>query len=637
MRNTNDQETCLGTKSGAAVLSRYLAIILALALLIGVYELYWYRYFLQYTQLKLKLGDWGFVASAIVGKSLYFCVPWAVIAAALSRKLPRFVVSAIGLGVPLLLLLFFAWDVRVQALFGSHISFFVASATEEQGVTWAGDPSQFYLPMFWMFGITLGMVSAVLLVSHSITKGCEISKATVKRVFAAEVIIIAAILAFSVGFRWRSPTPLSLERLYASFPVESFFFNWESVAGLGRAAFGSPVNDQFESVEERLYPVANTATLAANSWIVSEEISRPNIVLFIVECFRQDALNAKSMPRLQTWANQGIQFKNHYCGSNCSPLGTFALLYGRTPLSFYPTLKANIEPVLVTGLKASGYETTLSSSWLFKHRQMDAFLNDKVFDHVLLHHSDSKHWPEMDAKCVEDARRQLQNASENPQFVLLYLNSTHFSYTFPDSYADLDVAMPDEQLPSTFNPHSYRRFQRSLRYMDDLLGDFVDEFGENTIVAVTGDHGESFGEDGFQCHGSRLSTTQAQTSFAICGPRVPQLIIPSFTTHMDFVPTLAHILNGKQVDIPNGHGIDVLEEPVPQSRMLVQELSSAWDLLLLSSHGRLLLSMDRTERRLSIRGFADANGEVASELQRPLGEVGFWKDEISKIVNRWSR
>ncbi len=124
MQNTIDRETRQDTQPSPTVLNRYLAIILASALLIGVYELYWYRYFLQYTRMKLTLGDWGFVTSSIVGKSLYFCVPWAVIAAALSSKLPRLVVCAIGLGVPLLLQLFFAWDVRVQAMFGSHISFF---------------------------------------------------------------------------------------------------------------------------------------------------------------------------------------------------------------------------------------------------------------------------------------------------------------------------------------------------------------------------------------------------------------------------------------------------------------------------------------------------------------------------------
>jgi hypothetical protein len=70
--------------------------------------------------------------------------------------------------------------------------------------------------------------------------------------------------------------------------------------------------------------------------------------------------------------------------------------------------------------------------------------------------------------------------------------------------------------------------------VDDLIADFVESLDlDNTILLVTGDHGESFGEDGGRYHGGALSDVQTQVPAVLWGPGVPANRSVAFPTSLN--------------------------------------------------------------------------------------------------------
>jgi hypothetical protein len=83
---------------------------------------------------------------------------------------------------------------------------------------------------------------------------------------------------------------------------------------------------------------ASVDPLPADSSAFVKRAGLPNVVMIIFESFRHFAIGPDLMKRLDTWADQGLRLERHYSGSNCSHLGLFSILYGRSPLGFHQTL-----------------------------------------------------------------------------------------------------------------------------------------------------------------------------------------------------------------------------------------------------------------------------------------------------------
>ena len=73
-------------------------------------------------------------------------------------------------------------------------------------------------------------------------------------------------------------------------------------------------------------------------------------------------LNPTNMPHLQALADTGINFKNHFSGSDNSQQGVFSLFYG-LPNSYWNTVTENhIAPVLMNKINDEKREIGLFSS-----------------------------------------------------------------------------------------------------------------------------------------------------------------------------------------------------------------------------------------------------------------------------------
>jgi len=163
--------------------------------------------------------------------------------------------------------------------------------------------------------------------------------------------------------------------------------------------------------------------------------------------------------------------------------------------------------------------------------------------HWPYHHPDSylAHHPEPDPAAAGSAA-----AWRRARFV----ESMRGFHAIADAELERLVAEPPAPLPPPEDPdvalaEILVRYLRSARFLDDLVGDWFEGIDtERDLVFFTGDHGQSFGEDGTFTHGSRLSFVQTHVPLLVAGPGVPADAIRGDTTeHTDIAPTILRRLS----------------------------------------------------------------------------------------------
>jgi arylsulfatase A-like enzyme len=132
---------------------------------------------------------------------------------------------------------------------------------------------------------------------------------------------------------------------------------------------------------------------------------------------------------------------------------------------------------------------------------------------------------------------------DKPQFILAFLTSTHFPYLYPTEFEKRQPVLNKEWHVLPFDPQrdllaGINRYRNSCEYVDDIVGDFLDQIDlTKTIVVITGDHGESLHDDGTMAHGGRWSDSQMRVPCLILGAGVTPRVVDLPSNHMDILPT----------------------------------------------------------------------------------------------------
>jgi arylsulfatase A-like enzyme len=139
--------------------------------------------------------------------------------------------------------------------------------------------------------------------------------------------------------------------------------------------------------------------------------------------------------------------------------------------------------------------------------------------------------------------RWLDRRTDHPFFAFLNYFDVHAPYRPPPGYGGrfssrgVSVASPtridigawnEGTVPDSAVLTSWRdRYDESLLYLDHEIGALLDSLAarrllDKTVVIVTGDHGESFGEHGTVHHGATLYMEQIRVPLMLWGPgRIP--------------------------------------------------------------------------------------------------------------------
>ncbi|MFG0264008.1 MAG: sulfatase-like hydrolase/transferase [Rhodopirellula sp. JB055] len=365
----------------------------------------------------------------------------------------------------------------------------------------------------------------------------------------------------------------------------------------------------------------------------------PDILLVVIESLRSELIHPSVMPNVHHQAMRGLWMRRHHSGGNASSLGLFSLVSGLDAIWFY-LADVRFSPAMNRLFRQAGYELGLfagADDW--DAFQMEAFIHADAYDTFEIK---PRNGLASDQHAINSAHKYLSRTDlpdgeqRSPRLAVLYLYATHAPFLVaPEHVRDLPSAGEDYPLP--FGPDSrkaiWNRYRNSARTLDAMIAPLLTD--PNRLVAMVGDHGEAFLEDGTIGHGTRLSATQARTPAILFGPEVAHRKIDTNTSHADLLPTLLS-LAGIQVSDPDSFdGIDLsADSPKPRVLAIADYLRPQALLISPATVDSKVFGVqcELTLRppEIQIRGPRDARG---NSLDPP---AGFQSSQVVQEYLRWA-
>lgn len=318
----------------------------------------------------------------------------------------------------------------------------------------------------------------------------------------------------------------------------------------------------------------------ANRPDASHKDNFPNIVVITVESLRSDVIFKRHqdklvVPNLNELARTGCFFPNCYSQSTHSDYSDPAILCSLYPLRtprqhFYQRTDPWPKVLIYDVLKDHGYDTAMFSSqneaWssmdrFYESAKLDTFFDSRSYDGPTYASSSYfGRWMEVtrlagkldDAVTMQAAVDWIdrQQSARRPFFVSLNLQSPHFPYRLPrgeagpfqPAFQEGDASFVGYSEESAVEMQN--AYFNALHYADSQIGlllDYLEQSGlrGQTILAVTGDHGEAFYENGEATHADIPLETTTKVGLIVNSPeRVKPAVDPYLAQCIDIPPTL---------------------------------------------------------------------------------------------------
>jgi membrane-anchored protein YejM (alkaline phosphatase superfamily) len=283
---------------------------------------------------------------------------------------------------------------------------------------------------------------------------------------------------------------------------------------------------------------------------VRADTTRKNVLVLLVESWRANTLDSVTTPRLSAFGRGASVFLDHFSSGNSTPSGVFPLFYG-IHSTYWKAVKANNvrihNPVLIDALQENGYAFGIFAKSDFKaHKIKEAVFRDidveESFNGTTAHENDRDMTDRLFSFMTA------QQAARTPFFGFAFYKSTHYNYDYPADSAPFQPARKlnviraragDDPAPML---NDYRN---AVHYVDGLIGDLLRRMGdsgllENTIVVITGDHGEEFNDnrDNTWMHGGNFTQYQTRVPLIVYAPGKPGRRVSTVTSEVDIAPTI---------------------------------------------------------------------------------------------------
>ncbi len=296
-----------------------------------------------------------------------------------------------------------------------------------------------------------------------------------------------------------------------------------------------------------------TALTAAQATAQTPQKSAPNVVLITIDTLRADHLGCYGYKQIKTPNIDGLaadssRFERAYTVVPVTLPSHTAMLTGTYPmLSGMHDFSANkLSPqqgTMATVLKQAGYATgaVVASAVLDSRFGLNQGF-DFYYDHFDFSRLEEANLDEMERPGNVVADQALDWLGKNSQkkfFLWMHLYDPHYPYRPPEPYSreyasqpyDGEIAFADEQVG------------RLLRFLKDK------GLYQNTVIVLSGDHGESLGEHGEKTHGFFIYNVTMHVPLIIHLPGKPATqTVADPVSLVDLMPT---VLAATGLDIPS--------------------------------------------------------------------------------------
>jgi arylsulfatase A-like enzyme len=345
----------------------------------------------------------------------------------------------------------------------------------------------------------------------------------------------------------------------------------------------------------------------------------PNIVLIVLDTVRAQSLSLHgygrpTTPQLERFSKTGVVFKRAHSTAPWTLPSHASLFTGRFPYelelsssfekplaSTYPTLAEFLKEYgyLTTGFSANlgycSYESGLSRGFIHYEDypiSLKQIINSSSVYRAITESNnlvrdvgatpDRKTAAEINDSFLRWLSRRDQ---QRPFFAFINYFDAHLPYLSPKPF-DIKFGPQKTQLDA---------YESCIAYIDHQIGLLLDEFEkrdllENTLIIITSDHGEQFGEHNLFGHGNSLYLPLLHVPLLVSFPnRVPAgMSVPEPVTLRDIPATIVDLLRLKDVapfpgnslaqywDSTKGSGNGLAHPPFSEERRMKSMISDRY-------------------------------------------------------------
>ena len=283
--------------------------------------------------------------------------------------------------------------------------------------------------------------------------------------------------------------------------------------------------------------------------------ARPNVVLICLDTTRADHLGAYGhpddpTPRIDELAEGGVLFEQCACPvpltlpSHASLFtGTYPLVHGVRDNGGFRL--ADESETLAEALARAGYATAAQVAVFLLNRESGMEQGFATYRDTSDAAPGGDGGPqvldELTADVVaEGALRALRETAGRPFFLFVHFFDAHAPYQPPAGYA--------ERFGRPGRDESESAYLGELAFIDEQVGRILDELAaqglaESTLVALTADHGESFGEHQEIGHSYFVydATTRVPLILRLPGKLPAGRRVPAQVRNIDLAPTILEL------------------------------------------------------------------------------------------------
>ncbi len=279
----------------------------------------------------------------------------------------------------------------------------------------------------------------------------------------------------------------------------------------------------------------------------------PNVVFITIDTLRADHLGCYGYkpihtPNIDALAADGVRFERAYTpvpvtlpAHTVIFTGTYPMLSGMH--DFSGNKLGSTQPTLASVLKEQGYTTgaVIGSAVLDSRFGLNRGF-DFYYDHFDFNRLDEANLEEMERPGNLVADEVLDWLGENYQkrfFLWMHLYDPHYPYRPPAPYSE---------------EYKDRPYDGEIAFADAQVGrliGFLKNKGlyQDTIIVLSGDHGESLGEHGEKTHGFFIYNATLHVPAIIHLPGgAPARTVPEMVSLADLMPT---VLQALKMEVPS--------------------------------------------------------------------------------------
>jgi membrane-anchored protein YejM (alkaline phosphatase superfamily) len=509
-------------------------------LLVTLIAVFWANFYMGIVE-GMGLADWLFLLLASGAHAFILSSP-VVVCYFLSRVFSRnpaatpYLVALTFLS-SLAVILFLLVNYKLREMYGFYVNFFVVNLmTTPGGIEAMGVSDSTFVSM----AVAIALLAGVW---YALIRFVPLQHLLKRRVGAGYMIGLFCVL-FVIQAGWYAWSEYSYQRTMLQVADRLVWYNTVTARNF--------FEDLGFAIER---PEGVDVDLSANGTIdypatPEVEFTKPyNIVWLVAESLRSDMLRSDYMPQTWEFSKKAQKFDQHYSGGNGTRMGMFSQFYGLYGNYWFDFLFDLRPPMMMELVKNNGYDLMAYTSSRFSYPEFDHTIFAQFEEGQLQSYIEGEGW-ERDRKNVTDMIDFVDKA-KSPFFSFMFFESAHANYYFPEesviapdyledfNYITVDVEKDIELIRN--------RYINAVHHLDSQIGRVLhalEEQGrlEDTVVIVTGDHGEEFMENGRWGHNSTFSQEQIRVPMLVYAPDLGTGVHSEITSHLDMPATVLSLL-----------------------------------------------------------------------------------------------